>query len=158
MKVPFALLVLSLSLAGCASTATPTLPTSSVEATHLPTRELVAKEGNDMGCDQVLTGESPFPFKVEPGYDQIEVAFHPSGVGNVGLSILDANAHEVGGVPDADPESQPCNHDHTAGVLTYDAQPGNYTAVVRNTGLVDWHLSVNEKVHDAAASEHHHGG
>jgi len=152
-----AVLVLAVALSGCAAkTPTGEVPSSSPSPTHPVPKQILSQEGNNAQCTDVLKGEARVPFKVDEGYDTLEVTWHASGLGMVGYDILSPDGTKIQGVADSNPGNQPCNHLHEGGAVEVAITPGEYTAVVRNAGVLGWHLLVNEKVAGDPMAEHHH--
>lgn len=122
----------------------------------MPPKQLLSREGNNAQCTEVLSGEVRIPFTLEEGYDVLEVTWHATGLGNVGFDILAPDGAKLHGVPDSNPSSQPCNHLHEGGAQEVPAAPGDFVAVVRNVGILSWHLQINEKVAGEATPDHAH--
>jgi hypothetical protein len=116
---------------------------------------VLAKQGNNNACTEVLRDAQRFPFKVDAGYSHIEVSWHASGHGFVGYEIKGPNGTVVD-VPDANPGNTPCDHStHTGGTTNlYAVAAGDYEAIVRNTGILGWTLSINEVVQPTDAAHH----
>lgn len=140
----------ALLLSGCAGPSDDG-PSESPSPTLPPPREILAKQGNNNACSEVLRDSVTFPFRVEEGYTHIQVSWHAAGHGFVGYEIKGTQATVVSR-PDYNPGNTPCDHStHTgASAETFAAGPGDYEAVVRNTGILGWTLSINEVVQDAA--------
>lgn len=155
MRASLAGLVLIVLLAGCASSPDVPGPTDgSDDPSSLRPRQVFEQEGNNPQCTDVLAGTREFSFDVDAGYNHIEVSWHASGLGNVGYEIRGPNG-TVASVADYNPANQPCNHDHGAAPEAHPAPPGAYTIVVRNQGILGWHLQINELVGENATHEGH---
>jgi hypothetical protein len=149
-------LVLALLLSGCAgSTPNEPGPTTQEPPARPPPKQIFEQTGNDPTCTQVLNGERRFTFIVDEGYDRLEVSWHASGLGQVGYEIRGPNGRVIGLDP-YNPGDQPCNHAHTGGHEEVPAVPGEYAVIVNATGVIGWHLLVNEVAANATGEPHHH--
>lgn len=160
MRSASLLLVALVAAAGCLQSDAPAPgPSPSMAPLPPPVKQVLSLEGNNALCSEVLTNPTTAPFDLEDAYDQLEVTWHASGLGQVRYEIHSPDGSLVDSMPDTNPTNQPCTHAHEGGAKTLSGlKPGRYEATVYNTGILGWHLLVNEKSSqsNATGGEHPH--
>lgn len=147
----------TLALAGCVGTQSP--PGSTTLQTpvpiSLPPQQVLSKE-NMATCPEAITGAS-WDFKIDPHYDRIQVEFHHSGVGQIGLKIQDSGGSNQLIIPANADASQPCTHAHEGSPQAVSLPAGTYRAVMEGAGVLGYHLTIVEfSTTGDAADPHHH--
>lgn len=157
MKTIVTAAIVLLLLSGCTGRDAGDNPTDPgpTEPIKPPPKQVLSKEGN-AECAGVVKDPVTFDFVIEEQYHVLELAFHASGLGNVGLELRDSNGTVIHEIPDYNPGNQPCTHAHEGAADLLMNGPGAYEVTVRNTGIVAWHLIVNELAGDANATHAGH--